>query len=564
MAPPGLETLKAIAWPRLRLAPEGPLSLPYPRELLKTSRKGRKGTMSDCQDSADLSFLNAVKTDRFEKMIRKPPHSDLIVKANRNAWSRESLSDEIEEIHGGFHNLGLKTDQDRERFLNTAVGKFPHDVETMHQIPIDFFNIPKSILYHVIKYTIETAHRRQPSMSLLAAIVLAATIIGRKVVSSYGTTSNIYIACIAPSAAGKDHPRKVKEKILDASGMEDYLGAEDVTSGTAIVQKLSGETPVALFPFDELNKMIRMATSKNASSALGEIISILLRVYTSATNPNWLPKGYADEKFEYAIHKPHVCIFATGTPELNEVLPLDVLADGFLSRFTLFDCGSHRPPHQEPANILIPQNIIDWFRAWGEYRPPALGNLPWHLSCNERVINVSGEAQDSYRQFQLRCDVLSNQLSEKEGSSIWARTAEKALKFALVLATSEHMPGDHFEIEGRHMDWAIGLTSFLTVQMMHTIETQIGKTPREKDAQQILEYIEKGRTEGCSLSQIARRFRSFDSRYRKELMDDLTESRDVYITKEVTTGRPKLTAYCREYLPQKMIDAIEGEPITST
>lgn len=469
----------------------------------------------DCEQR-DLSNIFHDPSTDSAKAFRNPLVKPLV--GSLNGMDEQDAREHVERC-GGWATYRLSEDQGEE-LLRVMFGESEIDMYDPKP-PIEFFDLGNSVIYDFVTYCLSVATRRQPMLSLLAGIVMAANLIGRKLVSSTGANAVVYVVATAVSASGKEGPRATIRSTYTEVGCNEYLGADDVTSDTAMAQEHQA-FPCKLSLFDEFNKFAKAIFSPNAGGWLLSVVTFLLKVYSSSQVVGWLAKKYANKDKDIVLYKPHRTLFATGTPELYDELQAGGMQDGFFSRTIFYNEEAPKPPLQRPKRTEHPERLIDWVKAWAAYRPDA-GNVSWENGPEPRVIELTPEAEGVYARFQLRCDLLSNSISEAEGASIWGRAAQKAGDFALIHAASQHTPDEDFKIQKRDMEWAIDLIAWLTVRSLKALSS-VGQSEREQDIAKIEEFVKAAGRSGVKQSQVTRKFQRMTKRQRDELLADLVES----------------------------------------
>jgi hypothetical protein len=144
---------------------------------------------------------------------------------------------------------------------------------------------PSGMLGELCAWMDSGAIRKQPILSIAAAISFAGVLFGRKIQDEYTSRTNIYALGIAESGAGKDHARKcLKALCLAVDGFDgagNLLGGEEVTSDVAIANSFTRNAS-RLFLFDEVGHMIAGTKSKNASTHQAAIMVMLTKLFSSA------------------------------------------------------------------------------------------------------------------------------------------------------------------------------------------------------------------------------------------------------------------------------------------
>lgn len=494
--------------------------------------------------SRDLSFLDAKPSSKFDRLFMKTPIKALARLQREREWSDEELRDYVQD-HSGHRHYGFPDEASFDEFVSTMCNDFSID-PGQDGLPVEFHAAPGAI-QDFVYYVIKTSPRPQPVLALLGGICLVSCLIGRKIKSSLGAKGNIFVATFAKSAAGKNRVLEAFNEVATAAGCPEYILPGDMTSDSALADSLSKQ-PAGLWPLDEFGKFLKVANDEKASGPLVLLIRLIMRLFTSCGLRDFVPKKFADSEKDRTIDMPHLVIYATGTPESLRYLTAENNRDGFNSRFVFYGDDSARPLLQSVEDTPIPQTLLDWMKAAANYRTHD-GDVVWEPG-EMRVIPVTPEAKLSWERFRRRCDILAGTYTEDEGASIYARTAERSSSLALIFAASQVSIGSEFRIEKAHMDWAIALTDWLTVENMKCA-SKVGETERERDMGSIAEFIAEKKREGATMSDITGRFQRIPKRIRYELLDDLVGATTIVEVKTPTSKRMKTTYYLPTFAPKE-------------
>src|SRR5262249_51344403 len=146
-------------------------------------------------------------------------------------------------------------------------------------VPEDLLSVP-GFVDEVMGHTLRTAPYPERALAFGGALALQAFLAGRKVRDEADNRTNLYVLALANSGAGKDHPRKVNQRVLLQAGLAESLG-DSFASGEGIEDRLCLH-PAVLFQTDEVDGL--MAKINLGKDARYEgIMSVLLKMYTSAS-----------------------------------------------------------------------------------------------------------------------------------------------------------------------------------------------------------------------------------------------------------------------------------------
>jgi hypothetical protein len=386
---------------------------------------------------------------------------------------------------------------------------------------------PSGFIGDVVRHMNATAEYNLPELFLSAALSLISVITGRKAQDYRGTRTNLYSVNIAPSGAGKDHPRKINRKILagtDLEGPERFTGAHGLHRALEV-------SPALLSQVDEIGLYLKAACDQRAPAHVSGVIDAMMTLYTSPDSV-FRPTGYADITKSPVIDQPALTIYGSTTPgSFFDGMTGAEVANGFMGRIMIFmSPGGTYAPQQDFKIADIPPGITQFAQQWIE-RDFGPGNLSEH-SPTPTVIPISDEALE-------RVDVHITGISERRlredetTAALWSRSSEKTSKLALLASLSRGSQ----TIELCDMDWAIAVSNFLTRRMIKLVQGNVASTPHERNVQRLLRTIND--SGGCmSIVELGQKTRWINARDRNQIQSQLLECGDLIQVMRDTKGRP--------------------------
>ncbi len=394
-------------------------------------------------------------------------------------------------------------------------------------LPRHLLEVP-GLVSEVAEFSLSTAKRRQPLLSLFGAIALLATLIGRKMQDIYGTRSNLQIITVVESGAGKDQPRGINSEILIRAQLDKLEGPEEVASDAGLFKMLS-EHEVRLWQCDEFGRFLATTGNARSSPHLYAIPSALMRLYTSA-GKLFRPKAYGDSKHNLTIDQPCLILYGTSTPDaLYAALSADTISDGFLGRCLIVE-GQENPQRQMIPKRPIPEDIMARVGYWGQYRAGD-GNLE-DRHPEPFVVPSTLEARIVFEHLANAID--RNRRSKDRGSALWARTEEKANQLALVYACSANP--EQPIIDGAAASWAAEMSYRLTARMVYLASIWVSSNEQESKQQKVLRLIKAAGK--ISQRDLSRKTQWLKSRERQEILNGMYEAGMVRQIEQGTKTKP--------------------------
>lgn len=363
-------------------------------------------------------------------------------------------------------------EQDRPRNSQASDDTFPGlpGNDDPGTFPDDLLNVP-GFVHEVTEHTLRTAPYPQPVLAFAGALTLQAFLAGRKVRDVSDSRTNLYVLALANSGAGKDHPRKVNQRVLMAADLPGCIG-DKFASGEGIEDRLFAQ-PSMLFQTDEIDGL--MQSINRAGDARHEsILNVLLKMYTSG-NALYPMRVKAGKDEPGVIDQPSLCMLGTAVPRYYyEALSMRMLNNGFFARLLILE-ASKRGEGQDPSCEDLPQRVVETAQWWSQYTPSpgnvsasggGGGNLAkWHP--RPALVPESAAATAVFRELRAEADVRYAQAEEKDdptAMAIWARAYEKARKLALIYAASENHQSP--QISEAAAQWAWRFVDYQTRRML--------------------------------------------------------------------------------------------------
>lgn len=426
-------------------------------------------------------------------------------------------------------------DGEDEQAQEPAMAPQDPDAPPGEPFPSALIERAPGFLGQFVEYANQTAFKQQPVLALAAAICLQGLLAGRKIQDKRRTRTNIYAIGVADSGEGKEGARALVKRILaEAGGMR--LFGESIASGAAII-KVIEQDKVRIYLADEIGRALKAIASPNASPHQHAIITVLMRLYSSASSI-FCGDDYADRKLNMQIVEPHVCLYGTTVPRsLFDSFTHESVTDGFLARVCFFHGSRGTPINFFQENLPIPRELVDHAKAWLGYQA---GGLMAVENPSPLVVPETEDAQVRFRLLEEYCNAQAGQ-SSGGVSSLWHRCVEKARQFALVYAAARFRPGLNSDpaelvIDDQATDWAADLAIYLTRRLVADCQERIGETRFESDTKKIEAFIAAS-PEGRRQSDITKRFRHMRKATRDEALATLVESGLVRVTAIGSGGR---------------------------
>jgi len=405
--------------------------------------------------------------------------------------------------------------------------------------------IPNSgLIGDIARWILKTSVRAQPKLAVAAAASFVGAIAGRKYASPTNLRTNLYFVGLAKSGAGKDRARSAIQQLAVYAGVQDYLGADRIASGSAIASNLAIQ-PAKVYMLDEFGLSLQAVTNNKASSHQKDIISMLLTLYSQAGGV-FLGTEYADTKNNQrrVIYNPHVCLYGTSTPvQFWAALTSAHALDGTLNRMLVIDAGDERPvPARNMEITPPPPELVDRIRALADFTPGGgnIKNAGGEIDAIEPLkVPVDNLVADAMYQFQLEMDAAGTcQASE----AIYSRVHENAIKLALTYAVSVNFEAPRIDADA--WEWAQGVALWCAQTLFHQAGRYIADSEIEGEHKKVLNMIQDAGSNGMTRRDLTRRMQNIRKQLREEIVQTLIEAGQIEsLSTKKAHGPAKITYY---------------------
>lgn len=437
-------------------------------------------------------------------------------------------------IEHGSQVAAVLLNSHQRKISDTLKVTKPKTIDAPEMLP------PSGLIRDIADYILSTSIRPQPRMAVAAATAFVSALAGRKYRTETGLMSNLYITALAQSGHGKDHARKVINKLATLAHADDYMGGDSIASGQAVVSALSRH-PSKLFMIDEFGKFLGALTGQKAAPHQRDIITKLMVLYSSAGS---IYRGteYADQKERPRedIVNPNACVYGTSVPEnFWGALSSAEGGDGTMSRLIVVNTGSQRPSRQRPALVDPPASLIHSVQELATHTV-STGNLakttPSTLDQQSQTVPMTDAVFCAWEDLD---DDMTENMKDAISASIYSRVAENAAKLAMVYAISK----DHHSpvIDPEAFSWGRELSLWSANTLMHNIGRNVADNQQEASHKKVLNIIKDAGT--ISRRDLLRRCRFLRKRELEEIIGSAMEAGDVTVENVKNPNGSQSTVY---------------------
>ena len=409
--------------------------------------------------------------------------------------------------------------------------------------------LPKltGVLGIIENYYNDTAPMAQPLFAKQTAISILSVLLGRRFKTVFGDHTSLYLACVAPTACGKEHIKKTSNKILSEIGKSNLIAGDGYTSAGAIISVLKNQ-PCHLSTIDEFGLYLQASTNPNnhiGRSANTMLMECIGRLNGEVRSKNYSTMGASkDTKSSETILNPAISIIAMTTPSTYyKSLSVDMIADGFLGRFITVQSDLPRIAPKRMRELVIPASIKEWSDAVDlriDDQLNAFSNP--EIIGQQAILDIDSKALDALDAFGQEMVDLMNSL-EKEGlEGLAGRAAEFAGRLALIFQLS--ICADSQTVTLEQALNAIEYIRQCTLSNVDRIKENLNGSIYQQMKQEVLSAIRLAGATGITERDMNRKapFSKYKEKELAEVLLSLVKGESIALvnTREGKAGKPKM------------------------
>ena len=394
---------------------------------------------------------------------------------------------------------------------------------------------PAGLLKEMVEWILQTSRRPNRPLAVAAATAVLSTVCGRHLYSATGTAMNVYIACLAETAVGKDRPFSAVAEILHAAGMGRLQTTAKAFSVSGFEQ-LIVETPGCVASVDEMGtSLLARISHRNASSHEASIKSFLQELWSRVRGKAPFLTTRRATSAPVEVHSPSLTIFGASTPEaFFESLTAGNVLDGFMNRFLLAPAAPRAPKANTVEMVPVPQVIVDSLTGIVPELDGNLGGLLGVFAATTKVVERQlawagddvAEAADA-----LEESVLNVMDAKPQGYQLLGRVFEYAVRLAGIHAVSRG--GVLAKIEMPDLEWGASWAMTSARSMIEAARTLMASNEHEANVNKIEAVIREAGTIGRR--EVLRRVRSIKANDRDSILEQL-KGAELIVEEEVKRG----------------------------
>lgn len=463
-------------------------------------------------------------------------------------WSTLELNHKIDQALkvGKQEQRGYMFGDDLQT-VSTGVAEF-HDwfVENetqwleKHEFPVHL--LPHSgLLADICDHINRTAFRKQPVLSMSAAISLMSLALSRKICDELDTFTNTYIINLALTGEGKNNPQRQMMKMIESVDFDlALLVGDEVTSDTAIENDLYRHGTM-LYLKDEYGAEWKGHTGR--APWLHSVNTVLMKLWGKADGTHRCKTKAADSKPRLIIG-PCLSLSGWTTPGMFwPTVTADHLTDGFLARLLLFDVTDVPSIiNEEQSMEQVPKALTDRLRYWFNYQ----GEMEFDPDNPNKMSPLRIERTPKAREINQEAMLEAEKYRDNDMEfGIWKRMPEKAARLSIIAAASRVESVQDLIINADDMAWGRAVASWCTSTLVaRTKQLAGGETLRERQLNQVNEKIQTAwkASKNLDRGQLRRQTKGIQTKDFDDIIAQLVEMNEIAVESVKTKGR-KRTIY---------------------
>jgi hypothetical protein len=330
---------------------------------------------------------------------------------------------------------------------------------------------PPGIIGQVARHIFSTSPRPVKEVSIVAALGLFAGLLG-KAYHIPQSGLNLYIVLVARSAIGKEAMHSGIASIVNmiatsVPGITNFIDFNDYASGPALTKAVIANPSMVNVSGEWGKKLQRISNEDRGDGPMQQLRTVMTNLYQkSGPGSIFGGIGYSDkDKNTGSVSGVAYSMIGETTPDtFYDALTESMMADGFLSRFTIVEYTGQRPPLNHNVAEPMDQRLIEYLLGLAK-------NVIARSSSPEGSILVErdDEAMKMLHDFDLKCDKEINSTDNEGWRQMWNRAHLKVYRIAALLAAADNDSAP--TIKPYHVTWAHNLVMSDIMIMSRRLET---------------------------------------------------------------------------------------------
>lgn len=399
--------------------------------------------------------------------------------------------------------------------------------ETDDELPDHLTRVP-GLVGEIVDWVCASNRKPNRVLALGTGLSVVGTLVGGGLAGpSSKNATHLYIACIAPSGAGKEYPKAACGLLLDACNAGALNGPSDFKSHSAVVSELKAN-PVMLCAVDELGVMLGRILSAKAKPHDSDISAILRELWGKNFMVYRTP-AWAQARSE-PIQNPGVSIYGSSTlDELFAAMTGKDVFNGFLNRWLMLPTKRRImavDPQLEPGEV--PKQLaldLAKLRQWAHKLTPDAMSAPIGDPAGPRKrLRWGSRAEEVSKAL----DAHLFQLCEDPGKQIfYARTHEMAIRLATIRAAGNMTD----VVQAIDMEWGRDVAMWASEFTSRLAGANIAENDYQRNYNRVRNAIAQAKA--ISMRDLRRRVKGLREPEWKDILQGLQIAEEIRATKKI-------------------------------
>ena len=319
----------------------------------------------------------------------------------------------------------------------------------------DTIEYPPGIIGTVAKHIYDTSPRPVKEVAIVSALGFFAGICGR----GWSITQsglNMYIILVGRSGIGKEAMHSGISALIQEVGSRcpeigNFITFNKFASGQALIKFVAENNSVVNVAGEWGRILARLAKDDGRDSSMDSLRTAMTDLYQKS-GPNSIVGGitYSDKSNNISSTNgvAYSMIGETTPGTFYEALTDSMMADGFLSRFTIVEYDGDRKPLNSNMLRKPDSAMLDSIATLVSQASSNMKLDPIQLQRTEGAAKI-------IKEFEIECDMEINSTTDEAWRQMWNRASLKVLKLAGLCCAADNFL--YPTIQEHHLEWALKL-----------------------------------------------------------------------------------------------------------
>jgi hypothetical protein len=314
---------------------------------------------------------------------------------------------------------------------------------------------PPGFAGELARFIYHSSPRPVREVSITATLGVLAGVCGRAyTVPQSGL--NMYIILVARSAIGKEAMHSGVSLLLKTAlsanlpTASSFIDFNDYVSGQALAKRCAEVQSFVNVAGEWGRKLKRLADDQGKDAAMTSLRTVMTNLYQKS-GPMSIVGGLSYSNKDNNVSSVSGVAFSmigeTTPDQFYESLNETMMADGFLSRFTIIEYSGDRPPTNHKQVLEMADPVKEHFCR--------LVHQALHMNGTGQHHQVSrtDEAGAKLVEFDAECDRQIRSTKDESWRQMWNRAHLKVLRISALLAVADNELAPTVNLQ--HVDWAL-------------------------------------------------------------------------------------------------------------